>query len=32
MGTGDCEEGYGTCKGVLLQLQGVDIMEEFLLL
>lgn len=30
MGTGDNEPGRGVCKGVLLQLQEVDIVEEFL--
>ncbi|KAL4558785.1 hypothetical protein LXL04_036987 [Taraxacum kok-saghyz] len=30
MGTGDKEPGRGICKGVLLQLQELDIIEEFL--
>lgn len=30
MGTGDNEEGRGICKGVMLQLQELDIVEEFL--
>ncbi|XP_023757803.1 uncharacterized protein LOC111906273 [Lactuca sativa] len=30
MGTGDSEAGRGVCKGILLQLQEVDIVEEFL--
>ena len=30
MGTGDNEESQGMCKGVLLQLPELDIVEEFL--
>nr|KAJ0213053.1 hypothetical protein LSAT_V11C400166470 [Lactuca sativa] len=30
MGTGDNEEGRGICRGVMLQLQELDIVEEFL--
>ncbi|KAL4564788.1 hypothetical protein LXL04_028859 [Taraxacum kok-saghyz] len=30
MGTGDTEVSLGVCRGVLLQLQNVDIVEEFL--
>lgn len=29
MGTGDKEDGRGICQGVLLQLQEIDIIEEF---
>lgn len=30
MGTEDKETGRGICKGVLLQLEGIDVVEEFL--
>lgn len=30
MGTGDKEAGKGICRGILLQLEGIDIVEEFL--
>lgn len=30
MGTGDKEAGKGICRGILLPLDGIDIVEEFL--